>query len=230
MTSMCPVTGSRSISKGRDPVARPLLRRLGRAFGLILLAAISVYTVALVMVLVVSQQDQRRAVDAIVVLGAAQYNGRPSPVLRARLDHALRLYNEGYAPRIVVTGGVGRGDTTSEAIVGRHYLLARDVVPGDVVVQAQGRSTQASMTAVADWLEAEGLHSVLLVSDPFHMYRLRLEARRTNLEAYTSPTESSPISDNPVVELRYLAAEGFKIPVAWVRATLSPFTSHPHVP
>ena len=230
MTSMCPATGSRSISKGRDPVARPLLRRLGRAFGLILLTAVSIYTVALVMVLVVSQQDQRRAVDAIVVLGAAQYNGRPSPVLRARLDHALRLYNEGYAPRIVVTGGVGRGDTTSEAIVGRHYLLARDVVPGDVVVQAQGRSTQASMTAVADWLEAEGLHSVLLVSDPFHMYRLRLEARRTNLEAYTSPTESSPISDNPMVELRYLAAEGFKIPVAWVRATLSPLTSHPHVP
>jgi uncharacterized SAM-binding protein YcdF (DUF218 family) len=227
---MCPVTGSRSISKGRDPVARPLLRRLSRALGLILLAAVCIYTVALVMVLVVSQQDQRRAVDAIVVLGAAQYNGRPSPVLRARLDHALRLYNEGYAPRIVVTGGVGRGDTTSEAIVGRHYLLARDVVPGDVVVQPQGRSTQASMTAVADWLEAEGLHSVLLVSDPFHMYRLRLEARRTNLEAYTSPTESSPISDNPVVELRYLAAEGFKIPVAWVRATLSPFTSHPHVP
>jgi uncharacterized SAM-binding protein YcdF (DUF218 family) len=211
-------------------VARPLLRRLGRALGLILLAAVSIYTVALVMVLVVSQQDQRRAVDAIVVLGAAQYNGRPSPVLRARLDHALRLYNEGYAPRIVVTGGVGRGDTTSEAIVGRHYLLARDVVPGDVVVQPQGRSTQASMTAVADWLEAEGLHSVLLVSDPFHMYRLRLEARRTNLEAYTSPTESSPISDNPVVELRYLAAEGFKIPVAWIRATLSPFTSHPHAP
>jgi uncharacterized SAM-binding protein YcdF (DUF218 family) len=230
VTSTCPVTGSRSISKARDPVARPLLWRLRRALGLILLAAVSIYTVALVTVLVVSQQDQRRAVDAIVVLGAAQYNGRPSPVLRARLDHALRLYNEGYAPRIVVTGGVGRGDTTSEAIVGLHYLLARDVVPGDVVVQPQGRSTQASMTAVADWLEAEGLHSVLLVSDPFHMYRLRLEARRTNLEAYTSPTESSPISDNPVVELRYLAAEGFKIPVAWVRATQSPFTSHPHVP
>jgi uncharacterized SAM-binding protein YcdF (DUF218 family) len=211
-------------------VAQPLLRRLRRAFGLVLLAATSIYTVALVMVLVVSQQDQRRAVDAIVVLGAAQYNGRPSPVLRARLDHGLRLYNEGYAPRIVVTGGVGRGDTTSEAIVGRHYLLARDVVPTDVVVQPQGRSTQASMTAVAEWLEAEGLHSVILVSDPFHMFRLRLEARRTNLESYTSPTASSPISDNPVVELRYLAAEGFKIPVAWIRATLSPFTSHPNVP
>jgi uncharacterized SAM-binding protein YcdF (DUF218 family) len=230
VTSMCPVTGNRSISRATDPVARPLLRRLRRAIGLVLLAAMSIYTVALVTVLVVSQQDQRRAVDAIVVLGAAQYNGRPSPVLRARLDHALRLYNEGYAPRVVVTGGVGRGDTTSEAIVGRHYLLARDVLPGDVVVQPQGRSTQASMTAVAEWLDAEGLHSVILVSDPFHMYRLRLEARRTNLEAYTSPTESSPISDNPVVELRYLAAEGFKIPVAWVRATLSRFTSHPDVP
>lgn len=230
MTSMCPVTGNRSISRATDPGARPLLRRLRRAFGLVLLAAMSIYTVALVMVLVVSQRDQRRAVDAIVVLGAAQYNGRPSPVLRARLDHALRLYNEGYAPRIVVTGGVGRGDTTSEAIVGRHYLLARDVLPSDVVVQPQGRSTQASVTAVAHWLEAEGLHSVILVSDPFHMFRLRLEARRTNLEAYTSPTASSPISDNPVVELRYLAAEGFKIPVTWVRATLSPFTSHPNVP
>jgi uncharacterized SAM-binding protein YcdF (DUF218 family) len=230
VTYMFPVTGNRSISRSGDPVARSLLRWLRRASGLILLAAASIYTVALVMVLVVSQQDQRRVVDAIVVLGAAQYNGRPSPVLRARLDHALRLYNEGYATRIVVTGGVGRGDTTSEATVGRNYLLARDVVPGDVVVQPQGRSTQASMTAVADWLAAEGLHRVILVSDPFHMFRLRLEARRTNLEAYTSPTESSPISDNPVLELRYLAAEGFKIPVAWIRATVWPFTSHPDAP
>jgi uncharacterized SAM-binding protein YcdF (DUF218 family) len=230
VTYMSPVMGNRSISSSGKMMARPVLRRLRRAIGLFLLAAASIYTVALVMVLIVSQQDQRRVVDAIVVLGAAQYNGRPSPVLRARLDHALRLYNEGYAPRIVVTGGVGRGDTTSEATAGRHYLLARDVVPGDVVVQPQGRSTEASMTAVADWLEAEGLHSVILVSDPFHMFRLRLEARRTNLEAYTSPTESSPISDNPVLELRYLAAEGFKIPVAWIRATLWPFTSHPDVP
>jgi uncharacterized SAM-binding protein YcdF (DUF218 family) len=209
---------------------RPLLRRLRLIIGLTFLAAAMVYTVALVMVLIASQQDQRRAVDAIVVLGAAQYNGHPSPVLRARLDHALRLYEEGFAPQIVVTGGVGRGDTTSEAIVGRHYLVAHGVRPADVVVQSQGRSTQASMTAVADWLAAEHLQRVILVSDPFHMFRLRLEARRTGLEAYTSPTASSPISDNPVVELRYLAAEGFKIPVAWVRAAVSPLTSHPRVP
>jgi uncharacterized SAM-binding protein YcdF (DUF218 family) len=206
------------------------VRRFRRAFGLLLLTAATIYTIALVTVLVVSQQDQRRPVDAIVVLGAAQYNGRPSPVLRARLDHALQLYEERLAPRIVVTGGVGRGDTTSEAIVGRNYLLTHGVPPAAVVVQPQGRSTQASMTAVADWLEAERLNRVILVSDPFHMFRLRLEARRTALEAYTSPTESSPISDNPVLELRYLAAEGLKIPVAWVRAFLSPLTSHPPVP
>jgi uncharacterized SAM-binding protein YcdF (DUF218 family) len=178
------------------------------------------------MVLVVSQQDQRRPVDAIVVLGAAQYNGRPSPVLRARLNHALHLYREGHAPRIIVTGGMGRGDTTSEAIVGRQFLVSHGVPSEAVVVQAQGRSTQASMTAVAGWLEQRRLHRVILVSDPFHMFRLRLEAQRTDLEAYTSPTEDSPISDNPVLELRYLFAEGFKIPVAWIWAALSPFTSH----
>jgi uncharacterized SAM-binding protein YcdF (DUF218 family) len=199
--------------------------RVRRTIGLLFLVAAVIYTVALVMVLVVSQQDQRRAVDAIVVLGAAQYNGRPSPVLRARLDHALQLYSEGLAPRIVVTGGVGRGDTTSEAIVGRHYLLSQGIPPAAVVVQPQGRSTQASMTAVAEWLKTEHLNRVILVSDPFHMFRLRLEARRTDLEAYTSPTESSPISDNPALELRYLATEALKIPVTWARA-ISPLTSH----
>lgn len=209
---------------------RSALSKFRRVLGLVLLAAASIYTIALVLVLMVSQQDQRRPVDAIVVLGAAQYNGRPSPVLRARLDHALQLYREGLAPRIVVTGGVGRGDTTSEATVARNYLLNRKVPPRAVVAQPHGRSTQASMTAVADWLEGAHLKRVLLVSDPFHMFRLRMEARRTNLEAYTSPTESSPISDNPVLELRYLAAEALKIPVAWVQAAISPLTPHPSAP
>jgi uncharacterized SAM-binding protein YcdF (DUF218 family) len=172
------------------------------------------YTVSLVMVLVTSQQDQRRPVDAIVVLGAAQYNGRPSPVLRARLDHALSLYGDGAAPLVIVSGGVGRGDTISEAAVGRRYLVARGIPADAVIAQAEGRT----MNAVADWLRPRGLRRVLLVSDPFHMFRLRLEARRTALEAYTSPTESSPISANPVLELRYLLAEGFKVPVAWVRS------------
>jgi uncharacterized SAM-binding protein YcdF (DUF218 family) len=198
----------------------PRRRSLRSIVGMVLLLAAITYTVALAAVLVVSQHDQRRPVDAIIVLGAAQYNGRPSPVLRARLDHAVGLYHEGYAPLIVVTGGVGRGDTTSEAIVARRYLVARNVPDIAVIAQPVGRSTRASMTAVGAWLNLRGLRRVLLVSDPFHMCRLRLEARRTSLEAYTSPTESSPISDNPVLELRYLFAEGLKVPIAWARAML----------
>ena len=198
---------------------RPALRRhLRQAIGLLLLAGAIVYTVSLVMVLVVSQQDERQPADAIVVLGAAQYNGRPSPVLRARLDHALGLYRDRLSQLILVAGGVGRGDTTSEAMVGRRYLIAQGVPAEAVVAQSEGRTTMASMTTVTAWLHARGLRRALLVSDPFHMFRLRLEARRTGLEAYTSPTESSPISENPVLELRYLFAEGYKIPVAWVRS------------
>jgi len=208
-------SGALRPSAGPPPRPVSALRHL---LGILVLTAAIVYTVALVTVLVVSQQDQRRLVDAIVVLGAAQYNGRPSPVLRARLDHAIELYQEGLAPRVIVTGGVGAGDTTSEAIVGRRYLVTRGLPSRAVVAQPQGRSTMASMSAVAGWLRPRGMHRVLLVSDPFHMFRLRLEARRTALEAYTSPTESSPISDNPVLELRYLFAEGLKVPVAWLRS------------
>ena len=197
---------------------RPKLRPVWQAAGLVLLAAVIVYTVSLVMVLVVSQQDERQAADVIVVLGAAQYNGRPSPVLRARLDHALGLYRDRLAPLVLVTGGVGRGDTLSEATVGRRYLIYHGVPADAVVAQSEGRTTMASMTAVTAWLRGRGLRRVILVSDPFHMFRLRLEARRTALEAYTSPTESSPISENPVLELRYLLAEGYKVPVAWIRS------------
>lgn len=191
---------------------------LRQVVGLLALAATIVYTVALVMVLVVSQHDERRPADVIVVLGAAQYNGRPSPVLRARLDHALGLYREGLAPLVVVTGGVGPGDTISEALVGRRYLMAHGVPAESVVAQPEGRSTAASMTAVAGWLRQRGAGRALLVSDPFHMFRLRLEARRTALEAYGSPTETSPISDNPGLELRYLLREGLRVPVAWVHS------------
>jgi uncharacterized SAM-binding protein YcdF (DUF218 family) len=198
-------------------------RVLRHALVLAVIAGVIVYTISLVMVLVVSQQDERRPVDAIVVLGAAQYNGRPSPVLRARLNHALSLYREELAPLVVVTGGIGRGDTTSEALVGQRYLVSHGIPERAVAAQGEGRTTKASMSAVTAWLHARGLRRVLLVSDPFHMFRLRLEARRTGLEAYTSPTESSPISDNPVLELRYLFAEGFKIPVAWVRSWSPPW-------
>ena len=195
--------------------SRPLFRRLALSTLRVVLLG---WLVAGAAVFLWGQRDAAVPSDAIVVLGAAQYNGRPSPVLRARLEHARRLYEEDLAPWIMVTGGVGRGDTTSEAEVSRRWLAARGVPDSAIVVRPRGKSTYASMTDVAEWLHPRKLRTVLLVSDPFHMTRLRFEARRNELEAYTSPTESSPISDNPNLELRYLFWEGLKAPVAWIRS------------
>lgn len=194
------------------------LRWLARALlGLALLVAL-VLVWAFVVVLSTSSIDERQPADAIVVLGAAQYNGRPSPVLQARLDHALTLYRAGLAPKVMVTGGIGRGDVMSEAIVSKRYLTARGVPGSAVVLEAEGRSTGESMTAVAAWARKAGVKTVILVSDPFHMARLRAEARRTRLTAYLSPTTTSPISENPRLEMEYLLAESWKVPAAWVRS------------
>lgn len=186
--------------------------------GLGLLATALVYVMAFAYVAGASRQDHRGPADAIVVLGAAQYDGRPSPVLQSRLDHALALYQQGVAPWIVLTGGIGAGDTASEAVVGQRYLVARNVPPEVLVVRPEGRSTEASIRSVADWMKQEGQRRILFVSDPFHMARLRLEARRMGIEAYTSPTRTSPISQNFRREVTYFASEALKIPIAWLRS------------
>ena len=193
-----------------------------RGFRRLLLATLAVvavcYIVSFVMVLVVSRRDERRAADAIVVLGAAQYNGRPSPVLKARLDHAVSLFQAKFSPLIVVTGGTAQGDNESEATVSRRYLLSHGVPDAAVIVRPEGRSTVASMDAVGKWLTARDLRSVLLVSDPFHMCRLRFEARRMDLTPFVSPTHTSPISKSRTRELGFMATEALKMPVAWVRS------------
>lgn len=168
-----------------------------------------------------SRADQRRITQAIVVLGAAQYNGKPSPVLRARLDHALTLYHAGLAPEILVLGGQAQGDHESEAQVGAHYLAEHGVAGGSATAIPEGKSTASSMAALARWGSSHGVHTVLLVSDPFHSLRLRIEARRAGLEGYTSPTRTSPISARWNRELAYLLGEGFKVPAAWLRALIS---------
>jgi len=181
-----------------------------------LLVLVLTWTACFGWVVVVSRQDQRRPVGAIVVLGAAQYNGRPSPVLEARLRHALELYRAGLAPIMVVTGGIGRGDRESEATVGRRWLLEQGVGADAVVVRPEGSTTAASIVAVADWAEGFQITSVLLVSDPFHTARLRQESRRAGLRGWTSPTRTSPISASLRIELPYLLAESWKAPAAWL--------------
>jgi uncharacterized SAM-binding protein YcdF (DUF218 family) len=195
---------------------------MNRGFRRLLLAILAgvtlAYIISFVVVLVVSRQDERRKADAIVVLGAAQYNGRPSPVLKARLDHAVSLYRADYSTLIVVTGGTAKGDSESEATVSRRYLLSNGIPDAAVVVRPEGRSTVASMDAVGKWLDEHQMQTVLLVSDPFHMCRLRFEARRMDLTPYTSPTHTSPISRNRTRELGFMATEALKMPVAWIRS------------
>jgi uncharacterized SAM-binding protein YcdF (DUF218 family) len=174
------------------------------------------YVLILGWVFRVSRIDERGPADAIVVLGAAQYNGRPSPVLRARLDHALDLYRAGIAPSIVVTGGIGSGDRMSEATVGHRYLRSHSIPDSAIVVRPDGRTTWESMRSVGEWMHDRELGRMLLVSDPFHMARLRLEARRTGLQVLTSPTRTSPIVPGSRTEFGYLAQEALKLPVAAV--------------
>lgn len=139
-------------------------------------------------------RDDSRPADAIVVMGAAQYNGLPSPVFRARLDHAIALYQRGVAPVLVVTGGRGRpDDTTTEAQAARAYALAHDVPEEAILVEDEGRTTLESLVGVGAILRERGLRSAVFVSDRTHMLRVLRMARDQGLVAYGSPTTTSPI-------------------------------------
>ncbi|MEP6507097.1 MAG: YdcF family protein [Gemmatimonadales bacterium] len=167
-------------------------------------------------VLVWSKWDQAKPAGSIVVLGAAQYDGRPSPVLRARLDHGIDLWNRGMGKLLIVTGGTGYGDTTSEAAVGRTYARKHGVPDTAIVLENKGRTTRESMIAVSDILVRRGITSAILVSDPFHMLRLSILGRRFGITTYTSPTLTSPISPNGEKRWRYMLGESVKAPLAFL--------------
>lgn len=175
-------------------------------------ALVAAWLIALGTVIAWGSRDRARPSDAIVVLGAAQYWGRPSPVLRARLDHAVGLWRRRMAPRVVLTGGVGVGDTTSEAAVSRKYVIGRGIPDTAILLETTGRTTQESLRSVAALLRSRNEESVILVSDPFHMLRLDILARRFGLVPYTSPTRTSPISANTGETWRYYMNESLKIP------------------
>jgi uncharacterized SAM-binding protein YcdF (DUF218 family) len=139
----------------------------------------------------VGQQDGRRPVDAIVVLGAAQYNGRPSPVLAARLDHAIALYKDGLAPYLVTTGGKLQGDRYTEAQAGYRYAVARGVPASAILMETTGSDTLESMMNVKALFDARGLHTALFVSDRSHMLRVLRIAQDQGIEGWPSPTDTS---------------------------------------
>jgi uncharacterized SAM-binding protein YcdF (DUF218 family) len=138
-------------------------------------------------------RDEQRQADAIVVLGAAQYDGRPSPLFAARLDHAIDLYQGGLAGNLIVTGGKQEGDRTTEAASGRAYAVGKGVPNEAILAEDRSRTTLQSIRGVAELMRERGLHSAVFVSDPSHMLRVLRMASDEGIEAYGSPTRTSPI-------------------------------------
>jgi uncharacterized SAM-binding protein YcdF (DUF218 family) len=155
----------------------------------------------------VARVDDRQPVDAVIVLGAAQYDGEPSSIFAYRLRHAEALYEEGLAPRIVTTGGNRAGDAHTEAEAGRQYLIERGVPADDVIAVAEGSDTLGSMQAVAARAAQDGWSSALVVSDPWHSLRARTMARDSGLDAWTSPTRSGPVVQTRETQARYIVRE-----------------------
>jgi uncharacterized SAM-binding protein YcdF (DUF218 family) len=180
--------------------------------GYAVLAAVAAWLISVLSVVVWGARDMARPADAIVVLGAAQYAGRPSPVLKARLDHAIGLWKRGLAKRMVLTGGRGTGDTISEAAVGRRYVMKAGVADSAILLENEGRTTEASVEAVSGIMDEEQLERAILVSDPFHMLRLQVLAKRYGVESVTSPTRTSPISANRLEAMAYVMSESVKVP------------------
>lgn len=187
----------------------------------VLITVIVAWSVSAALVLLWGARDRARTSDAIVVLGAAQYVGRPSPVLRARLDHALDLWQRGLAPRLIFTGGTGVGDTTSEAAVSRIYALKHGVPDTAILMENEGRTTRESLAAVSAIMHARRMRTAILVSDPFHMLRLRILSTQYGVDAYTSPTKTSPISANKAQALAYVLSESIKVPMMIVAHTFA---------
>jgi uncharacterized SAM-binding protein YcdF (DUF218 family) len=190
---------------------RPILSEFWRwaiTIGLFLVVAITVCGFALLgAIYVQARSDQTRPVDAIIVLGAAQYNGRPSPILKARLDEALEAYKEGVAPIIVVTGGRQIGDQFTEAEASQDYLVDHGVPESNILLENDAHNSWQSMQGAAALLKDRGIARVLIVSDGFHLFRLKLMAKDLDLEAYGRPATDSPIKRNSGSEFSYSVRE-----------------------
>jgi len=134
-----------------------------------------------------SNREEAQAADVILVLGAAEYHGRPSPVLRARLDHALELYRRKLAPHILTTGGAGGDPVFTEGAVGRAYLMSHGVPSEAIIVETEGESTAYSVASAGEIISRMGLRSAIVVSDGYHIYRVKKMLEARGLRVYGSP-------------------------------------------
>jgi uncharacterized SAM-binding protein YcdF (DUF218 family) len=185
------------------------VRRRALRIAAVVAGALATYVlVTFVQVWYASHQDDARQAQAIIVLGAAQYDGRPSAVLSARLDHAADLYKRGLAPLIVVTGGKQAGDRFTEAEASANYLAEKGVPGGAIERETTSTNSYDELAAAARFLHQRGINDVVLVSDPFHAYRINAIAHDVGLNAHVSPTPTSPVHgfDNGQALLRETVA------------------------
>jgi uncharacterized SAM-binding protein YcdF (DUF218 family) len=169
-----------------------MAKRLWKSWPLWLLLAVVGYIAAVYRSIVLnSPGDPPRAAEAIVVFGAAEYDGRPSPVYKARLDHAAELYRQGLAPLVIATGGSGADPRFSEGEVGREYLAGQGIPDSSLIAETQSPDTAASARRVANILRANGKHSCLAVSDGYHMFRIKRMLGREGIVVYGAPRPNS---------------------------------------
>ena len=152
-------------------------------------------------------RDERTPSDAIVVMGAAQYDGRPSPVFAARLDHAIALYHDGVAPRLIVTGGKREGDRTTEAASARSYAIEHGVPENAILSEDASRTTLQSIRRVAALMRDKDIGSAVFVSDPSHMLRVLRMASDEGINGYGSPTRTSPLERDPLARVDAIVHE-----------------------
>src|SRR5258706_4506767 len=173
-----------------------MIRSLVRLLLAGMVASLLVATWATFRIWDVGNHDDRPVADRIVVLGAAQYNGRPSAILKARLEHAIDLYHDGVARYVIVTGGKADGDVTTEAASARAYAIGRGVPANAILSEDQGRTTLESLRGAAAILRDRGLQTAVFVSDRTHMLRVLRIARDEGITAYCSPTTTNPSASN----------------------------------
>src|SRR5919202_4916734 len=154
-----------------------------------------------------ARQDSRPHSDAIVVLGSAQYNGVPSSIFEARLEHALKLYDDGVAPVVVTVGGKKSGDQFTEAEAGRDYLAEAGIPSRALLAVPTGVDTLESMRAVASTFRDRGWSSAVLVSDPWHVMRAERMAEDAGIDATSSPTRQGPAVQTRTTQFRYILRE-----------------------
>jgi vancomycin permeability regulator SanA len=181
--------------------------------GAVAVSIVSIYILVCVgQVWLIGRTDQARPTQAIVVMGVAQYDGRPSPQLQARLDHVLTLWNVGLAPLVVTTGGNQPGDRFTEAEASRRYLVEGGIPESAILLENEGSSTLDSLQRVDRLLEAQDITDVVIVTDAYHAARSRLVARDFGLQAHVSATPSSVVVGGE--NLRRHLQEGIGIALA----------------